>query len=176
MNTPQSILGRYTTILGRYTNKFSDASIVVLRIALAISFIAHGSQKLFGAFGGGGLSGTAEYMTSVGANPGMLSAIAAGVVEFGGGIAVGLGLAARPACLALAMDMVGAVILTNWDNGFFAEKASGGWELNLILFSAALSVALTGAGRISIDSLIAQRILRHPALPTNGFRSGTRNG
>lgn len=154
MNTSQSILSRYNTI-------FSDASIVILRIALAITFVAHGSQKLFGAFGGGGISGTAEYMASVGANPGMLSAIVAGVVEFGGGIAVGLGLAVRPACLALAMDMVGAVILTNWQNGFFAEKASGGWELNLIVFSAALSVALTGAGRISIDSLIAQRVRRY---------------
>jgi putative oxidoreductase len=130
----------------------------VLRAGLAIVFLAHGSQKLFGALGGGGISGTAQYLASVGAHPGMLWAVLAAMVEFGGGLAMALGLFTRLAAFALALDMALAVYLTNWHNGFFAEKAAGGWEINMILICMAISVALTGAGRFACDHALATRL------------------
>jgi putative oxidoreductase len=130
----------------------------VLRAGLAMVFLVHGSQKLFGALGGGGISGTARYFASLGAHPGTLWAVLAALVEFGGGLAMALGLFTRLAASALAADMIVAIYLTNWHNGFFAEKAAGGWEINMILACMAVSLALTGAGRFACDHALATRL------------------
>ncbi|MFJ9900660.1 DoxX family protein [Streptomyces sp. NPDC091280] len=134
------------------------AAPAVLRAGLAIVFIAHGAQKLFGWLGGGGITGTGDYFASLGAHPGALWAVTAGLVEFGGGAAVAVGLLTRPTAALLAVDMFLAIILTNWENGFFAEKASGGWEINLVLICMAASLVCTGAGRFSVDRCIGARL------------------
>jgi putative oxidoreductase len=130
----------------------------VLRAGLAVVFLAHGAQKLFGAFGGGGISGTAQYFASLGAHPGTLWAVIGALTEFGGGAAMALGLLTRAAAAALALDMVLAIWLTNWGNGFFAEKAAGGWEINLILLCMAVSLVLTGPGRFACDRPLGARL------------------
>ncbi|GAA2010955.1 hypothetical protein GCM10009839_01150 [Catenulispora yoronensis] len=137
--------------------RLADGAVLALRLGLAIVFVAHGSQKLFGMFGGGGISGTAKFFAFVGAHPGTFWAVVGGVAEFGGGLAVGLGLLSRAAAAVLAIDMVMAVVLYNADNGFFSEKATGGWEINMVLACMALSVALTGAGRVSADAVLHNR-------------------
>jgi uncharacterized membrane protein YphA (DoxX/SURF4 family) len=63
----------------------------LLRALLAVAFVGHGGQKLFGWFGGLGLAGTADWFESVGLSPGRPLALLSGLVEFGGGILIGMG-------------------------------------------------------------------------------------
>ena len=79
---------------------------LALRIPIGIILMAHGSQKLFGWFGGGGLAGTAQWMESIGLAPGYLMALLSGSAEFFGGLALVVGLLARPAALALTVTLV----------------------------------------------------------------------
>ncbi len=130
-----------------------DFVLMVFRIVLGWVFIYHGAQKLFGAFGGGGPSGTASYFASLGLHPGGLWATAGGIVEFFGGIGMLLGLGARIWGLLQFGDMLVAILAVNWANGLIAEKAAGGYEINLALGAIALCVFLLGPGGWSLDRL-----------------------
>jgi putative oxidoreductase len=123
---------------------------LLLRIALGTVFIAHGAQKLFGAFGGGGISGTSQFFESLGATPGTFFAVLAGVIEFFGGLAVLLGALTRAAALALALDMAGAIVLATGAHGFFEQ--SGGWEYDFALIAMSLALVAWGAGTLSADA------------------------
>ena len=127
-----------------------------IRIALGLSFVAHGSQKLFAAFGGYGLEGTGQFMASIGLEPGYLMALMAGLVEFLGGLAVMLGLLTRPAALAAAVLMVVAIVTVHLPHGFFADH--GGFEYQLTLLAGFVALLIGGAGRYSLDHLIVSRI------------------
>jgi len=134
----------------------SDSSgALALRIPVGLIFAAHGAQKLFGWFGGGGLEGTGQFFGSIGLAPGYLLALLAGLAEFFGGLALVAGLLVRPAAAALAFTMLVAIVSVHWDQGFFA--AGGGYEYALALGAAALSLLLSGAGRFSADRAL------HPA-------------
>ena len=138
----------------------TDVALLAVRIALAWVFIYYGAAKLFGSFpGSGGPHGihqTALYMSnSAHLRPGGFFAVLAGLIEFGGGIAMALGLFARLAGLALFGDMVMAMITVTWATGINSASAPPGYQLNLALAVLALAVALIGAGRFSIDALIA---------------------
>jgi putative oxidoreductase len=136
-----------------------DLAVLVVRIALAWIFIYYGAAKLFGAFpGSGGSHGiheTAIFM-SQGAHlrPGEFFAVLAGVTEFGGGIAMALGLCTRLAGLALFGDMVMAMITVTGTEGFNPTSGTG-YQLNVAIAGLALVAALIGAGRFSVDALIA---------------------
>ena len=93
--------------------------LTVLRIFVGIIFAAHGSQKLFGWFGGGGLAGTAQWMESIGLAPGTLMALLAGGTEFFGGLALIIGLLARPAALGLTFTLLVAIFSVHIHNGLF---------------------------------------------------------
>jgi len=80
------------------------------------------------------------------------------VIEFGGAIALALGIASRLAGLALFGDMVMAMITVTWGNGINSEKLPAGYELNVALCVLALVVVLLGPGRYSLDSLIGRRL------------------
>jgi putative oxidoreductase len=137
-----------------------DLAVLVVRIALAWIFIYYGAVKLFGAFpGSGGPHGiheTARFM-SQGAylRPGELFAVLAGVIELGGGIAMALGLCTRLAGLALFGDMVMAIITVTGSEGFNPTTSGTGYQLNVAIAGLALVAALIGAGRFSVDALIA---------------------
>ena len=103
--------------------------LTVLRIFVGIIFAAHGSQKLFGWFGGGGLAGTAQWMESIGLAPGMLMAVLAGGTEFLGGLALIIGLLARPAALGLSFTLLVAIFSVHISNGLF--MANNGYEFAL---------------------------------------------
>src|SRR5664279_4176390 len=141
-----------------------DVALLVVRIALAWVFIYYGAAKLFGAFPGAGPHGihqTALYMSqSAHLRPGEFFAVLAGLVEFGGGIAMALGFCTRLAGLALFGDMVLAMITVTWVTGINSANAPPGYQLNLALAVLALVGALTGAGRFSIDALIARAFRR----------------
>ena len=128
--------------------------ITVLRIIVGIIFMAHGSQKLFGWFGGGGLAGTAQFMESLGLTPGTLMAALSGGAEFFGGLALVIGLLARPAAVALIGLLVVAIFSVHIHNGLFMQN--NGYEFALALLGGAVAVLFEGAGRASVDGVIAR--------------------
>jgi putative oxidoreductase len=126
---------------------------LVLRVPIGIIFVAHGAQKLFGWFGGHGLAGTGQWMESIGLAPGYLMALLAGGAEFFGGLALIVGLLVRPAGAALAFAMLIAVFGVHIGNGLFVSN--GGYEFALALLAASASLAISGAGRASLDTVLA---------------------
>lgn len=127
--------------------------LTILRVLVGITFAAHGSQKLFGWFGGYGLAGVAQWMESIGLAPGYLMALMAGSAEFFGGLALILGLLVRPAAAVLAVTMLVAIFSVHIGNGFF--MADNGYEFALALLAAVLALLIEGAGRLSLDKRIA---------------------
>ena len=134
----------------------TDASFgqLALRIPVGIIFVAHGAQKLFGWFGGYGLEGTGQWMASIGLNPGYLMALLAGSAEFFGGLALILGLLVRPAAAVLAFTMITAIFAVHIGNGLF--MSNDGYEFGLALLAASVALAISGAGRGSLDALLSR--------------------
>ena len=120
--------------------------LTVLRVFIGIIFAAHGSQKLFGWFGGGGLAGTAQWMESIGLAPGTFMALLSGGTEFFGGLALIIGLLARPAALGLSFTLLVAIFSVHIHNGLF--MANNGYEFALALLGGTLAVLLEGAGKL----------------------------
>ncbi|GGT34904.1 hypothetical protein GCM10010243_09400 [Streptomyces matensis] len=98
-----------------------DLGLLLLRLGTGGVLAAHGTQKLFGWFGGGGIEGTGQFMDSIGYAPGKVSAAAAGVAETGGGLLLALGLATPAAGAAAAGAMAGASAV-HTPNGFFNQE------------------------------------------------------
>ncbi len=126
--------------------------LTVVRILVGIIFVAHGSQKLFGAFGGYGLEGTGQYMASLGLTPGYLMALLSGSAEFFGGLGLVVGLLARPAAAVLAATLVVAIFSVHISHGLF--MANNGYEFALALLGGVIAVLIEGAGKFSLDQKI----------------------
>jgi putative oxidoreductase len=124
----------------------------VLRLPIGLILAAHGSQKLFGWFGGYGLEGTGQFMASIGLNPGFLMALLAGSAEFFGGVCLMLGLLTRPAAAVTALTMLVALFWVHWGKGFFMD--SHGIEYALALSAATLSLIVMGGGSYSLDNYL----------------------
>ncbi len=148
-----------TLVTTRSSPAGTDLVLVVVRIVLAWIFIYYGAGKLFGAFNGPGLHETALFFSRTAhLHPGGLFAVVGGVIEFGGAIALILGLGARIAGLALVGDMIMAMITVTWVNGINSESLTPGYELNLALAALAVVVVVFGAGRFSLDALIDRHV------------------
>lgn len=128
---------------------------LVLRLPVGVILLAHGAQKLFGWFGGYGLEGTGQYMASLGLEPGYLLALLAGGAEFFGGLSLILGLLVRPSAVVLAFTMLVAILSAHVSNGLFLSN--DGYEFALVILAATVALALSGAGRLSIDRSIASK-------------------
>jgi len=140
------------------TDKWTDTGLLALRVGVGGALAAHGSQKLFGWFGGYGLSGTGQWMDSLGfAGSGKRNAILAGLAELGGGTLLTLGLATGPAGAAVAGNMIVAGS-THAPNGFF--NTSGGYELPATFGLVGTALALSGPGRFSLDHLLGHTVNR----------------
>ncbi|MEU6095316.1 DoxX family membrane protein [Streptomyces sp. NPDC047079] len=139
-----------------------DVGLLLLRLGTGGVLAAHGAQKLFGWFGGGGIEGTGQFMEAVGFQPGKASATAAGLAEAGGGVLLALGLATPAAGAAAAGAMAGASAV-HVPNGFFAQ--SGGYEHAASLGLTAASLAITGPGRLSVDALFGHAVNRDWMVP-----------
>jgi putative oxidoreductase len=137
-----------------FTTNNSIASLA-LRLPVGIILAAHGSQKLFGAFGGYGLEGTGQWMESIGLAPGFLMALLAGSAEFFGGIALILGLLTRPAAMVSAFTMIVAIVTVHGSNGLF--MSNNGYEFALTLLAVTVALAIQGGGKYSIDSVIVKK-------------------
>jgi putative oxidoreductase len=126
--------------------------ILLLRLVVGLTLAAHGAQKLFGWFGGHGLTGTGGFLEQVGFVPGRRNALFAGLAEVVGGLLLALGLATPVAAAVLFSVMVVAGVSAHAQKGFFLHN--GGYEYTLILGIAALSIAFTGPGSVSLDALL----------------------
>lgn len=128
---------------------------LLLRVPVGLILMAHGSQKLFGLFGGYGIAGTGQWMESIGITPGELMAFLAGSGEFFGGLFLLLGLLIRPAALVVAFTMLVALFTVHIHNGLF--MANNGYEYALSLAVIAGSLIISGAGKVSLDNWLARK-------------------
>jgi putative oxidoreductase len=126
--------------------------ILLLRVVAGVALAAHGSQKLFGSFGGSGPAGTRSFFGGLGFRAPLAMAFIAGLSELGGGLLLAFGLMTPLAALAITVVMLNAIGTVHWKKGFF--NSAGGFEYNLLLIATALAVTSTGAGRFSLDHAI----------------------
>jgi putative oxidoreductase len=137
-----------------------SVAILVARLILGLSLMAHGSQKLFGSFGGHGIAGTGGFFEGLGFRPGHLFALMAGLGETLGGLltVLGLGGALGPALIAVVMLVaIGSVHI---DKGFFTQN--GGWELPATNIALAIAIAFAGNGLYSLDNALGLSFLSDP--------------
>jgi putative oxidoreductase len=123
--------------------------LTALRAVVGAVFIAHGTQKLFGWFGGPGLGNLGKAFDSMGLRPGRRNALIAGVAETGGGALIATGFLSPLGSAATIGVMDQAIRTVHLDKGFFVTN--GGYEYNLTLIAAAVALADTGPGPISLD-------------------------
>ena len=125
------------------------------RIALGVIFIAHGSQLVFGAFGGPGLAGTAGFLRQMGFKPALFWAALMAFTQFLGGLGVLFGLLTRLSAVGITIVMLVAIATVHLKHGFFLQNQ--GYEFNLALIGLAISLLFSGAGKFSIEGLLVGR-------------------
>ncbi|MDJ0457919.1 DoxX family protein [Arthrobacter sp. NQ7] len=126
-------------------SRLTTTALTALRIVLGFLFAAHGWQK----FNEWTIAGTQASFAKMGVPAADVMAPAVAVLELAGGIALIVGILTRVVAALLALDMLGALFLVHAAAGVFA--ANGGYELVLLLAASAFALALTGAGRLSLD-------------------------
>jgi putative oxidoreductase len=142
-------------LAGFYANMV-EISYLLLRVACGLALAAHGAQKLFMWWGGGGIAGTTQFFGRLGLEPAEPLAWLAAIVEFFGGIAIALGLFTRPIAAAVAIEMAVIVCVAHWPRGFFS--AQGGIEYPLIWGFVFLFIAFVGGGKWSLDKAIGKEV------------------
>lgn len=146
-----------------------DAGRVILRWTVGPLFIGHGTQKLFGWFGGHGLTATGEAFAGLGLHPGRRHAAAAGISETAGGALIALGFLTPLATALLSGVMFTAIRKVHAKNGVWVT--GGGFEYNAVLMAALAALAEQGPGRPSVDEALLPR-LRGPALALLSLGAG----
>ncbi len=132
------------------TTTAADLGLLALRVALGIVFMAHGAQKLFGAFGGHGLAATVQMMGPLG------YLVTTG--EFFGGLGILVGLLTRFSAASIAVIMLGAIFMAHLKNGFFmnwgGKQAGEGFEYHLLVIGMCALLALAGPGRLAVSNFL----------------------
>src|ERR1700738_3922817 len=126
--------------------------LLVLRLVVGLTVAAPGGQKLFGWWGGPGMTGWTQAVTKLRIRPAQPWAWVAALSEFGGGLLVALGFLSPLGSLAIAGAMLVAIATVHFPRGFFVTK--GGYEFNLTLIAAVAALALTGPGAYSLDAAL----------------------
>jgi putative oxidoreductase len=121
-----------------------NLSLLIVRVVAGVIFMAHGAQKLFGAFGGGGLEKTVEMMGPLG--------YLVTIGEFFGGLGLIIGLLTRFSAASLIVIMIGAIAQVHGKNGFFLS--SGGFEYNLALIGLLAPTLIAGPGQYGITRFL----------------------
>ena len=129
-------------------SRAADWGLVPLRLVVGLVFVVHGAQKLF-VFG---LGGAAGFMAKVGIPLPFVAAVVVMAVEILGGLALILGLGTRVAAALLAFEMLVAILTVRLKMGFV-----GGYEFELTLLAASLSLVLLGAGPVTAKTVFARR-------------------
>ena len=148
-NSPEPARSRmFIPALGGAYSTLEPYSLPMLRFVAGLWFVPHGMQKLFGAFGGGGISGTAEFLSSAGYGIATLWATVIAFLEFFGGLALAVGFLTRPVALAFFIFMIAASAF-HWSNGFFWTQ--GGLEYPLLWAAVMLVFVIRGGENLSVD-------------------------
>jgi len=142
-----------------------DNGIPIIRMFFSLAIAAHGAQKLFGWFGGYGIKKTGVFFEALGFRPGAAFAAAAGLSELGGGLLLTVGLFTPFGAAAVLSAMLVAMVSVHVKNGFFATE--NGIELPFLYAVAALGIALTGGGAISLDRMLGLSFLLEPYVVTS---------
>jgi putative oxidoreductase len=126
--------------------------LLILRLVVGLTVAAHGAQKLFGWWGGPGMTTWTQGVKKLRIRPAQPWAWIAALSEFGGGLLLALGLLSPLGSLAIAGAMLVAIATVHLARGFWAAK--GGYEFNLSLITGGAAIALTGPGAYSLDSAL----------------------
>jgi len=138
-------------MLNRLMSTSNDVTLTILRLVLGVVFLAHGSQKMLGWFGGFGFHGTMGFFTHMG----MPAPVAFLIIstEFFGGLGLIVGLLTRIAALGITGLMIGAIFMVHLANGFFMNwmgtQKGEGFEYHLLVIAMAATLLLRGAGAFS---------------------------
>jgi putative oxidoreductase len=151
-----------------------NTGLLLARVVLGALIAAHGTQKLFGWFGGYGLIGTGGFFDTLGFRPGYRFAAAAGIAELLGGALVALGLFGPVGPALIVSVMIVAAVSVHWAHGLFASK--NGIELPLLYATGAAALALTGPGRYSLDAALGLASLWTPTLGSAVLALGALGG
>jgi putative oxidoreductase len=136
----------------------NDVALTILRVVLGVVFLAHGSQKMLGRFGGFGFHATMGFFTHMG----MPAPLAFLIIctEFFGGLGLVVGLLTRIASLGIAGLMIGAIFMVHLQNGFFMNwmgtQKGEGFEYHLLALAMAAALLLRGAGAFSLDRALSK--------------------
>jgi putative oxidoreductase len=148
--------------IGSPGSHFLDLALVVMRLSLGLTVIAHGYRHIFG---GGKIAGTAGWFESLGMKPGKLHAWLASLTELGAGALLVVGLLTPIAAAGVMGTLLVALITNHWRNGFFIFNKGEGYEYVLMIVCMALALGTIGAGRYSLDDKLS-----YPIAP--GSRAG----
>ena len=151
-----------------------SAGLLVVRLVVGLLMAAHGSQKLFGWFGGHGLAGTGMFFEQIGFRPGRFFAMLASTTEVVSGLLVALGLLGPIGPALMISVMIVAAVTVHWKNGLFA--ASNGIELALFYGTVAAGLALIGFGSYSLDALLGLTSLYTPTFAIAALAVGILGG
>ncbi|MGE0707558.1 MAG: DoxX family membrane protein [Planctomycetota bacterium] len=145
-----------------------DWGLFLIRALPAVVLLFHGSQKLFGAFGGPGIQGFATFLEGHDVGYPLLGAWASGLTEFVGGLALLSGIGVRALAIPLVINFAAACGIAH--TGFAAGQ--GGMEYPLTLAFVFAGLGLTGAGEVTIPGLIARsrQVAEVPTTPTKAQR------
>lgn len=132
-----------------------DTVLTLMRLVLGLIFYAHGSQKMLGMFGGMGWHGTMQMFTGYLHIPAFFSACAI-CAEFFGGLLLLAGFLSRLAALAIAINMMVAILRVHFHNGLLGAPGAPGYEFPLALLALAILIIIRGGGAMSLDRVIAK--------------------
>ena len=148
------------TILHLLTQTSGRITPLILRLTMALVFFPHGAQKVLGWFGGYGFTGTMDFMTGTMHLPYAIALLPI-ITEFFGSIAMFFGFFTRIAAFAMGFNMVVAIFTVHISNGFFmnwsGKQAGEGFEYHLLVIGIALALIVAGAGKTSVDQVIADK-------------------
>jgi len=136
---------------------------LILRVMLGVVMFPHGAQKLLAWYGGFGFAGTLGFFTEQMHLP-WLVALLVIIGESFGSLGLLIGLLTRFTAASMALIMVGAIGLVHWPNGFFmnwfGKQAGEGFEDHLLVIAICAALIITGAGKWSVDSVIAKKLTK----------------
>jgi putative oxidoreductase len=139
-----------------------DAGLLIARLVFGLLMTAHGTQKLFGWFGGYGLTAVSGYFESLGFRPGRFFAVVASVTEVVGGLLVASGFLGPIGPALVLSVMIVAALTVHAPHGLFA--ATNGIEVPLLYAAAAVALGLTGPGAYSLDAALGLGSVWTPAV------------
>lgn len=134
---------------------------LILRLTLGFVMFPHGAQKLLGWYNGFGFSGTLSFFTETMHLPWLVAFLII-IGEFFGSLGLLVGFLTRFSAASIAVIMLGAISLVHWPHGFFmnwfGKQAGEGYEYHLLVLGISIVLVIIGAGRWSVDGVIAEQL------------------